>query len=41
VDVNSRWGTLMDENAESQRQRLFRTQYKAVESEVIGLAVKW
>ncbi|KIM91828.1 hypothetical protein PILCRDRAFT_57696 [Piloderma croceum F 1598] len=29
------------DRAKSRRQRLFRTQYKAVESEVIGLAVKW
>jgi hypothetical protein len=41
VAVDSTWGTPMDEGAESRRQSLFRTQYKAVESEVIGLAVKW
>lgn len=35
------WMTQLDEKAEERRQRLFRTQYRAVESEVIGLAVKW
>jgi len=37
----ARWGTVMDDEAESLRRSLFRTQYKAVESEVVGLAVKW
>jgi iron only hydrogenase large subunit-like protein len=40
-EVDSAWGTLMDKSAESRRRALFRTQYKAVESEIIGLAVKW
>jgi iron only hydrogenase large subunit-like protein len=39
--VDPAWDTAMDEKAELRRQTLFRTQYKAVESEVIGLAVKW
>jgi len=39
--VDSNWGMLMDEAAESRRRGLFQTQYRAVESEVIGLAVKW
>ncbi|PCH43748.1 iron hydrogenase [Wolfiporia cocos MD-104 SS10] len=36
-----RWNTTMDDEAEARRRRLFRTQYRAVESEVNGLAVKW
>ncbi|KAI0699233.1 iron hydrogenase [Cytidiella melzeri] len=35
------WTDSMDEAAETRRRALFRTQYRAVESEVIGLAVKW
>ena len=35
------WTTKLDKEAEATRQRLFRTQYRAVESEVVGLAVKW
>jgi iron only hydrogenase large subunit-like protein len=35
------WDTLMDSAAESRRRTFFRTQYRVVESEVIGLAVKW
>ncbi|KAI0092962.1 iron hydrogenase [Irpex rosettiformis] len=35
------WIDDMDQSAEGRRQKLFRTQYRAVESEVIGLAVKW
>lgn len=35
------WDAVMDADAESLRRRLFRTQYMAVESDVIGLAVKW
>ncbi|KAI1796396.1 iron hydrogenase [Ganoderma leucocontextum] len=35
------WTTQLDEIAEARRQQLFRTQYRAVESEVVGLAVKW
>jgi len=30
-----------DETAEARRRGLFRTQYRAVESEVVGLGVKW
>ncbi|KAH9961339.1 iron hydrogenase [Russula dissimulans] len=32
---------VMDETAEARRRGLFRTQYRAVESEVVGLGVKW
>lgn len=35
------WQTEMDEQAETKRRTMFRTQYRAVESEVVGLAVKW
>lgn len=35
------WETEMNEKAEARRRTLFRTQYRAVESEVVGLAVKW
>ena len=35
------WATALDAEAEARRARLFRTQYRAVESEVVGLAVKW
>ncbi|EPS94412.1 hypothetical protein FOMPIDRAFT_1043947 [Fomitopsis schrenkii] len=35
------WYTTMDDEAEERRRKLFRTQYRAVESEVVGLAVKW
>ncbi|KAF9012328.1 iron hydrogenase [Cyathus striatus] len=31
----------VDGNIQEKRQALFRTQYRAVESEVVGLAVKW
>jgi hypothetical protein len=31
----------MDDDAETRRKNLFRTQYHVVESEVVGLAVKW
>ena len=34
-------GTWVDETAEVRRRRLFRTQYRVVESEVVGLGVKW
>ncbi|TFY77186.1 hypothetical protein EWM64_g6829 [Hericium alpestre] len=37
----TRWGAVMDAKAEERRRALFRTEYRAVESEVIGLAVKW
>jgi len=40
VDQGS-WGVEMDSDAEQRCRELFRTQYRAVESEVIGLAVKW
>ena len=40
-EVDSVWDTLMDSAAESRRRSFFRTQYRVVESEVIGLAVKW
>lgn len=35
------WTSSMNEEAEAKRRTLFRTQYRAVESEVVGLAVKW
>jgi iron only hydrogenase large subunit-like protein len=35
------FGVVMDAAAEARRRSLFRTQYRAVESEVLGLAVKW
>ena len=35
------WDADMDVRAEDRRRDLFRTNYRAVESEVIGLAVKW
>ncbi|KAI0930318.1 hypothetical protein AcV5_007068 [Taiwanofungus camphoratus] len=35
------WAVEMDDEAEARRRKLFRTQYRAVESEVVGLAVKW
>ena len=35
------WHESMDEKAEAQRRTLFRTEYRAVESEVDGLLVKW
>jgi len=35
------WAESMDENAEARRRALFRTEYRAVESEVDGLFVKW
>jgi iron only hydrogenase large subunit-like protein len=35
------WGSKMDDAAEVRRRRLFRTNYRAIESDVVGLAVKW
>jgi hypothetical protein len=35
------WFNSMDEKAEAQRRTLFRTEYRAVESEVDGLLVRW
>ena len=35
------WSDSIDERAETQRRTLFRTEYRAVESEVDGLLVKW
>ena len=35
------WAESMDEKAEARRRALFRTEYRAVESEVDGLFVKW
>lgn len=35
------WMARMDEAAEARRRAYFRTQYRAVESEVVGLGVKW
>ncbi|KAH9895036.1 iron hydrogenase [Cubamyces lactineus] len=36
-----RWTDDLPGEAEERRRALFRTQYRAVESEVVGLAVKW
>ena len=41
IDAAKAWSTSMDDEAEERRRELFRTQYRAVESEVVGLAVKW
>lgn len=35
------WTSVMDEEAEKNRRMMFRTQYKAVESDIGGLQVKW
>jgi len=35
------WSESMDERAETRRRALFRTEYRAVESEVDGLLVRW
>jgi len=35
------WSDSMDDKAEARRRTLFRTEYRAVESEVDGLLVKW
>lgn len=35
------WTTLMDPAAETLRLKYFRTDYRAVESEVVGIQVKW
>ena len=40
-DATLAWTDTMDAEAESRRRMLFRTEYRAVESEVVGLAVKW
>ncbi|KAK7687088.1 hypothetical protein QCA50_009589 [Cerrena zonata] len=40
-DVGSVWSSSMNDEAEGRRRELFRTQYRAVGSEVVGLAVKW
>lgn len=40
-DTGKMWSASMDDEAEKRRRELFRTQYRAVESEVVGLAVKW
>lgn len=40
-DAAARWSLALDEEAAVRRRELFRTQYRAVESEVVGLAVKW
>ncbi|KAH9948998.1 iron hydrogenase [Amylocystis lapponica] len=39
--TTAEWSTQLDDEAEARRRRFFRTQYRAVESEVVGLAVKW
>ena len=39
--ADAHWNSELGNEAESRRRDLFRTQYRAVESEVVGLAVKW
>jgi len=39
--LHDHWSSVMDEEAERRRHEHFRTEYRAVESEVVGLAVKW
>jgi hypothetical protein len=41
IKGDMRWAATMDDTAEAKRRALFQTEYRAVESEVIGLAVKW
>ncbi|CAE6448971.1 unnamed protein product [Rhizoctonia solani] len=41
VSALNRWSDDMDTEAESLRRALFRTNFRAVESEVVGLAVQW
>ena len=41
VPTTLAWTHIMDAETESRRRTLFRTEYRAVESEVVGLAVKW
>ena len=35
------WSDAMDEKGEGLRKKFFRTEYRAVESEVLGIQVKW
>ncbi|KIJ39914.1 hypothetical protein M422DRAFT_49427 [Sphaerobolus stellatus SS14] len=39
--VEGSWMWNMDDEAEGRRHQMFRTNYKKVESEVVGIAVKW
>ncbi|GJJ06059.1 hypothetical protein Clacol_000247 [Clathrus columnatus] len=42
IDIdNTFWMRKLDSKAESRRSEFFRTSYRKVESEVVGLAVKW
>ncbi|ELU42459.1 nuclear prelamin A recognition factor-like protein [Rhizoctonia solani AG-1 IA] len=41
VSTFNRWSDDMDGEAESLRRTLFRTNFRPVESEVVGLAVQW
>lgn len=41
VSACNQWGDEMDDGAESLRRSLFRTNFRVVESEVVGLAVQW
>ena len=41
LDARFCWNATMDDRAEEIRRSLFRTQYRAVESDVVGLQVKW
>ncbi|KAH9998523.1 iron hydrogenase [Russula compacta] len=40
-DYSWEWSTSMDEAADARRCGFFRTQYRGVESDVVGLGVKW
>jgi len=37
----AKWEDKMDDHGEALRRKLFRTSYRAVQSEVVGLGVKW
>ncbi|KAH8119419.1 iron hydrogenase [Phellopilus nigrolimitatus] len=39
--VPAGWAGAMDDAAETRRRALFRTEYRAVESEVVGIQVQW
>lgn len=40
-ELPMQWADALDEKAEETRRSLFRTNYRAVEGEVLGIAVKW
>lgn len=39
--LHDSWASVMDKEAERRCHEYFRTEYRAIESEVVGLAVKW